>query len=262
MKVIQWILLISLEKQKCRTPSLRSELIEIWFNSTACFVVADIIMKYRSRLYANTGSKLVWLAFSLGLVFENSCKIVYLTKIPSRIYLRARGHFQMHNLEESKCWITLIFISLNLILWVQLPISQHWFKWYAINWAHHYTDVIIGTIASQTSSLTIVYSTIYSDADQRKHQSFALLAFVWEIHRRPVNSPHKWPVTRKMFPFDDVIMMKTYSTDAHTLATMLWCVCMILDDVSMGGMLLYTSITCLCVCIICFATCMISGPDG
>ena len=26
------------------------------------------------------------------------------------------------------------------------------------------------------------------------------------IHRRPVNSPHKWPVTRKMFPFDDVIM--------------------------------------------------------
>ena len=42
--------------------------------------------------------------------------------------------------------------------------------------------------------------------DQRKHQSSASLAFVWGIHRWPVNSPHKWPVTRKMFPFDDVIM--------------------------------------------------------
>ena len=46
----------------------------------------------------------------------------------------------------------------------------------------------------------------YSDADQRKHQSSASLAFVWGIDRGPVNSPHKWPVTRKMFPFDDVIM--------------------------------------------------------
>ena len=43
-------------------------------------------------------------------------------------------------------------------------------------------------------------------ADQRKHQSSAPLAFVRGIHRGPVNSPHKWPVTLKMFPFDDVIM--------------------------------------------------------
>ena len=43
-------------------------------------------------------------------------------------------------------------------------------------------------------------------ADQRKHESFASLAFVRVIHRRPVNSPHKWSVSRKMFPFDDVIM--------------------------------------------------------
>ena len=64
----------------------------------------------------------------------------------------------------------------------------------------------MGAMASQISSLTIVYSTVYSAADQRKHQSFASLAFVLGIHRWPVNSPHKWPVTRKMFPFDDVIM--------------------------------------------------------
>ena len=70
----------------------------------------------------------------------------------------------------------------------------------------HYGDVIMGAIASQITSLTIVYTIVYSDADQIKHQSSAPLAFVWEIHRGPVNSPHKWPVTRKLFPFDDVIM--------------------------------------------------------
>ena len=70
----------------------------------------------------------------------------------------------------------------------------------------HYNDVIMGAIAYQITSLTIVYLTVYSDADQRKHQSSASLAFMRGIHRRPVNSSHKWPVTRKMFPFDDVIM--------------------------------------------------------
>ena len=64
----------------------------------------------------------------------------------------------------------------------------------------------MGAMASQITSLTIVYPTFYSGADQRKHQSSAPLAFVREINRWPVNSPHKGPVTRKMFPFDDVIM--------------------------------------------------------
>ena len=64
----------------------------------------------------------------------------------------------------------------------------------------------MGTIASQITRLTIVYSTVYSGADQRKHQSSPSLAFVRVIHRPPVNSPRKGPVTRKMFPLDDVIM--------------------------------------------------------
>ena len=72
--------------------------------------------------------------------------------------------------------------------------------------AQHYTDVIITTMESQITSLTVVYSIVSSGANQRKHQSSASLAFVRGIHRWPVNSPHKGPVTRKMFPFDDVIM--------------------------------------------------------
>ena len=74
------------------------------------------------------------------------------------------------------------------------------------NACQHYSDVIMGAMASQITSLTIAYSTVYSGADQRKHQSSASSAFVQGIHWSPVNSPHKWPVTRKMFPLDDVIM--------------------------------------------------------
>ena len=62
-------------------------------------------------------------------------------------------------------------------------------------------------MASQIANLAILYSTVYSDVDQRKHQSPASLAFVRRIHRWPVNFPHKWPVTRKMFSFDDVTMI-------------------------------------------------------
>ena len=70
----------------------------------------------------------------------------------------------------------------------------------------HYNDVIMCAMASLIIGLTVVYSTVYSGADQRKHQSSTSLAFVRGIHRWPMNSPHNWPVTRKMFPFDDVIM--------------------------------------------------------
>ena len=88
----------------------------------------------------------------------------------------------------------------------------------------NYSDVIMGGMAFQITSATSVYSSVYSGEDQRKHQSSASLAFVRGIHRSPVNSPHKWLVTRKMFPFDDVIMryldhQKRHS-DGHPLSHM------------------------------------------
>ena len=76
---------------------------------------------------------------------------------------------------------------------------------------YHYNDVIMSAMASQITCFTIVYPSVYSGADQRKHQSSTSLALVREIHRWPVNSPHKWPVTRKMLPFDDVIMIQVLS---------------------------------------------------
>ena len=70
----------------------------------------------------------------------------------------------------------------------------------------HYSGVIMYTVASQITSLTIVYSTVCPCVDQRKRQSAASLAFARGIHRSPVYSPHKGTVTRKMFSFDEIIM--------------------------------------------------------
>ena len=86
----------------------------------------------------------------------------------------------------------------------------------------HYSDVIMGAMASQITFLTIVYSTVYSGADQRKNQSSASLAFVRGIHRWPVNSPHKGPVTRKMFPTDGVIMFLISVVILHIYAHNQW----------------------------------------
>ena len=113
-------------------------------------------------------------------------------------------------------------ISLELQNWHSLSVTwlrvlEYGAYHFMDRYVYHYDDVIMGAIASQITSLTIVYSTVYSGADQRKHQSSASLAFVWGIHRGPVNSPHKWPVTRKMYPFDDVIMM--------SFRVCVWCTC-------------------------------------
>ena len=72
---------------------------------------------------------------------------------------------------------------------------------------NRYTDVIMSSMASQITSVSIDCSTAGPGAEQRKHQSSASPAFAWRIHRWPVSSPHKRPVTRKMFPFDDVIVI-------------------------------------------------------
>ena len=62
----------------------------------------------------------------------------------------------------------------------------------------------MSTMASQITRLTMVYSTVYLGVDQKKHQSSASLGLVRGIHRWPVNSPHKGPVTRKIFPVYDI----------------------------------------------------------
>ena len=107
----------------------------------------------------------------------------------------------------SATWIN-IFVRCHL--YIQSGLWCYMSQWPMT--VSHYSDVTMGVMASQIISLTVVYSTVYSAADHIKHQSSALLIFVRGIHRSPVISPHRKPVTRKMFPFDGVIM--NYALDA------------------------------------------------
>ena len=89
------------------------------------------------------------------------------------------------------------FFSNRTRIWIAGSLLLTWLTWISdyINsylWdvispypTFHYDDVIMGAISSLITSLTIVYSTVYSDADQTKHQSSASLAFAWGIHRGP-----------------------------------------------------------------------------
>ena len=125
-------------------------------------------------------------------------------------------YFQVASWEVLNIWIGTLSLKITL-LWLLLHLSGTnesmpltifiTYLQYPYHRITHYGDVIMGAKASQITSLTIVYSTVYSDSDQRKHQSSASLASVRGIHRGPVNSLHKRPVTQKMFPFDDVIML-------------------------------------------------------
>ena len=86
------------------------------------------------------------------------------------------------------------------------------------NGSYHYNDAMMGAMASQITNLIIIYATVYSGEEKRIHQSSESLTFLRGIHRWPVNSPHKWPVTRKMLPFDDVIMYE----NSTAVRSLLW----------------------------------------
>ena len=166
--------------------------------------------------YCMLSLRLIYLR-GLESLLSNSCWLKIICFI---IYL-ITDHRIISNTQETLrvCYGSIYGIKLDLskmhCLYSSSPKIYTWFSHcnaccgliYVYFTRIHYNDVIIGVIASQITSLTIVYSIVYSDADQRKHRSSASLVFVWGIQRGRVNSPHKWPVTCRIFPFDDVIML-------------------------------------------------------
>ena len=86
----------------------------------------------------------------------------------------------------------------------------------------HHSDVIMGTMASQITSLTIVYNNRLERRRSKKTSKLRVTGLCEGIHRWPVNSPHKGPVTRKMFPFDDVIMITTAPLISRNIIFKLW----------------------------------------
>ena len=97
-------------------------------------------------------------------------------------------------------WIKMKLFSTKKCIWICrlwngtdfVYVSMHYTYQFICHIATHYSDVIMSAVASQITS-------VCSGADHRKHQSSASLAFVRGIHRWPVDSPHKEPVTRKCF---------------------------------------------------------------
>ena len=99
-------------------------------------------------------------------------------------------------------------IKMYVPVCTQTQIITYPFLWNPINERIHCSVVILSAIASQMTSVSIACSTVCSGADQRKHHRSEWLAFARGSHRRPVDSHYKEPVKRKMFPFDDVIMLQ------------------------------------------------------
>ena len=167
------------------------------------FPFDDVIMlKIRILMFFHWGKLIVWKYPQLTSSVPSILGPLYLhelTLIPAFI--------SNHMLSEMWDDITYPFSNFNgctIKVWEWIILSSHTMM------DVHYIDVIMGVIASQITRLSIVYSKVNSEADQRKLESSTSLAFVKGIHQRLVNSPHKWPVMQIMFPFDDVIMI-TYT---------------------------------------------------
>ena len=151
-----------------------------------------------ARQKAETQSRCI-LGSILQTVYELIIEIFVKKIFSLRFSLKCFNQFRVRSLFLMTYNMCLQDLDYELINCFEIDPSKQ-----SASYVRHYDDVIMGAMASQITSLTIAYSTVYSDADQRKHQSSASLAFVRGTHRGPVNSPHKWPVKRKIF--DDVIM--------------------------------------------------------
>ena len=103
--------------------------------------------------------------------------------------------------------VIFIYIYIYIYTYIYIRVFGSWrvtTVWLAqkhIMWRHNGRDAV-----SNHKPHDCLSNRIYSGPDKKKHQSYASLASMRGIHRWPVNSLNKWPVTRKMFPFDDVIM--------------------------------------------------------
>ena len=185
-------------------------------------MLSKIIYGARTRIFRDTRALLTKTAFALSPSFTR------LTNVNPCFELLVIEKY-LYPYHSLSCPYILKLIDFYKIWWTKVPVDPRslillskssisiWFE----NLPFHHNDVILGAIAAPVTSLTIVYSIVYSDADQRKRQSSASLAFEREIHRGPVNSPHKWPVMRKMFPFDDAIMCGKYHTNNNAF-TNVW----------------------------------------
>ena len=100
------------------------------------------------------------------------------------------------------CIFIVNFIFIRTTSYLKNSKPKQYFNWISLQWRHNERDGV------SNHQPLCCFSAVYSGADEKRYQSSVSLAFVRGIHRWPVNSPHRGPVTRKTFPFDDVIMFQ------------------------------------------------------
>ena len=142
-----------------------------------------------------------------SIIYINQCCWSLLV-FTGQIVLLWTIHSLWDFLDQGKFWPSSSEIPVSWLLTLQeVAVRLQTNQWsdYVKIWS------VDSVLYSSSLIVSILYSAVCLDADQRKHQSSAPMAFMRVIHRWPVNSPHKGPVTRKMFPFDDVIVVTQFT---------------------------------------------------
>ena len=178
-----------------------------------CYGSNPVVHRFLTERYLlvtkQTANRCMWRRFILQMIFGWREIMIQIKIVPSIWFFWVVDLQQLNVVPCGSC------LSQNM---VRLQIYNIYIC--SNSSSQHYSDNIMGAMASQITSLNIVYSTVYSKVDQRKHQSSTSPAFVRGIHRWPVNSPHKGPVTRKIFPFDEVIItFMQINQSTHTTAS-------------------------------------------
>ena len=128
-------------------------------------------------------------------------------------WLRCHTHkvdITFHNLNHSQCF------QQNIVMaWIYSFTHRGIHRW-------HYNGVIMGAMASKITTRDSLLNRIFRRRSKKawKHRVTGLCG---GIHRWPVNSTHTWPVTRKMLPFDDVIMISVDDIIQWTLSREVIC---------------------------------------
>ena len=202
-----------------------------WNNDARCIIYIGSFLTFYSQHLPSASRNAIFLASISGYHRWQDIIlriVIYTTPRILFVYPMISGIIKIENAHLHKLMLWYQYLKMNVVIWKRIKqlsnliVAFHytcrWLLWayWGSEWQQlqqivHYNDVIMSAMASQITSLTIVYSTVYSGEDQRKYQSSVSLAFVGGTHRWPVNSPHKEPVAQKMFPFDDVIMNSQFS---------------------------------------------------
>ena len=106
-------------------------------------------------------------------------------------------------------WLDFFFICFVCShgFWYSHNTMESGHHWILTHLNTHYNGVIMSAIASQITSLTILYSIVFQGADQRNISGRCHWPLWGEINGDRWTVRHKRPVKREMFPFDDVIML-------------------------------------------------------